>query len=67
MKQKNTKNEIVWLEHFKFWCIGIHKIQTILLACSNGMIVNDIVKPRRIKYTEELKVTVVGRPIMNNL
>jgi len=31
------------------------------------MIVNDIVKPRRIKYTEELKVTVVGRPIMNNL
>ncbi len=30
------------------------------LACSNGMIVNDIVKPRRIKYTEELKVTVEG-------
>ena len=28
------------------------------LACSNGMIVNDIVKPRRVKYTEELKVTV---------
>ncbi|MCK4786709.1 MAG: hypothetical protein KAV87_23320 [Desulfobacteraceae bacterium] len=30
------------------------------LACSNGMIVNDIVKPKRIKYTEELKVTVEG-------
>ncbi|MFH1615207.1 MAG: hypothetical protein ABIG61_09010 [Planctomycetota bacterium] len=30
------------------------------LACSNGMIVNDIVKPRRVKYTEELKVTVEG-------
>ena len=30
------------------------------LACSNGMIVNDIVKPRRIKYTEELKVTIEG-------
>ena len=30
------------------------------LACTNGMIVNDIVKPRRIKYTEELKVTVEG-------
>jgi hypothetical protein len=30
------------------------------LACSNGMIVNDIVKPRRIKYTEELKITVEG-------
>lgn len=28
------------------------------LACSNGMIVNDIVKPKRVKYTEELKVTV---------
>ena len=28
------------------------------LACSNGMIVNDIVKPRRVKYTEELKITV---------
>jgi hypothetical protein len=28
------------------------------LACSNGMIVNDIVKSRRVKYTEELKVTV---------
>lgn len=30
------------------------------LACSNGMIVSDIVRPRRIKYTEELKVTVEG-------
>ena len=30
------------------------------LACSNGMIVNDIVRPKRIKYTEELKVTVEG-------
>jgi len=30
------------------------------LACSNGMIVNDIVKPTRVKYTEELKVTVEG-------
>ena len=30
------------------------------LACSNGMIVNDIVKPRRVKYTEELKITVEG-------
>lgn len=30
------------------------------LACSNGMIVNDIVKPHRIKYTEELKQTVEG-------
>ena len=30
------------------------------LACTNGMIVNDIVKPRRIKYTEELKITVEG-------
>ena len=30
------------------------------LACSNGMVVNDIVKPKRIKYTEELKVTVEG-------
>ena len=30
------------------------------LACSNGMIVNDIVKPKRVKYTEELKVTVEG-------
>ena len=30
------------------------------LACANGMIVNDIVKPRRIKYTEELKITVEG-------
>lgn len=29
-------------------------------ACSNGMVVNDIVKPRRIKYTEELKITVEG-------
>ena len=30
------------------------------LACSNGMIVNGIVKPQRIKYTEELRVTVEG-------
>jgi hypothetical protein len=30
------------------------------LACSNGMIVNDIAKPQRIKYTEELRVTVEG-------
>ena len=30
------------------------------LACSNGMIVTDIVKSRRIKYTEELKVTIEG-------
>jgi hypothetical protein len=30
------------------------------LACSNGMIVNDIVKSKRIKFTEELKVTVEG-------
>lgn len=30
------------------------------LACSNGMIVNDIIKPKRIKYTEELKITVEG-------
>jgi len=30
------------------------------LACSNGMVVNDIVKPKRIKYTEELKITVEG-------
>jgi hypothetical protein len=30
------------------------------LACSNGMVVNDIVKPKRIKFTEELKVTVEG-------
>ena len=30
------------------------------LACSNGMIVDDIVKPKRVKYTEELKVTVEG-------
>ena len=30
------------------------------LACSNGMIVNDIVKPKRVKYTEELKITVEG-------
>jgi hypothetical protein len=30
------------------------------LACSNGMIVNDIVKPTRVKYTEELKITVEG-------
>jgi hypothetical protein len=30
------------------------------LACSNGMVVNDIVKPKRIKYTEELKIMVEG-------
>lgn len=30
------------------------------LARSNGMIVNDIVKPKRTKYTEELKVTIEG-------
>jgi len=30
------------------------------LACSNGMIVNDIVKPKKVKYTEELKITVEG-------
>jgi len=30
------------------------------LACSNGMIVNDIVNPKRVKYTEELKITVEG-------
>ncbi len=30
------------------------------LACSNGMIVNDIVRPQRIKYTEQLQVTVEG-------
>ena len=30
------------------------------LACSNGMIVNDLVKPKRVKYTEELKMTVEG-------
>ncbi len=30
------------------------------LACTNGMIVSGLVKPRRIKYTEELKVTVEG-------
>jgi hypothetical protein len=30
------------------------------LACSNGMIVNDIVKPQRIKYTEQLQVTAEG-------
>lgn len=28
------------------------------LACSNGMVVTEIVKPRRIKYSEELRVTV---------
>ena len=28
------------------------------LACSNGMIVNQIVKPKRIKYSEQLKMTV---------
>jgi hypothetical protein len=31
------------------------------LACSNGMIVNDIVKPQRIKYTEQLQVSPVMR------
>jgi hypothetical protein len=30
------------------------------LACSNGMVVNDIVKPTRIKYTEQLTLTVEG-------
>jgi len=30
------------------------------LACSNGMIVNDLVKAKRVKYTEELKITVEG-------
>ena len=30
------------------------------LACSNGMVVSEIVKPRRVKYTEELKITVEG-------
>ena len=30
------------------------------LACSNGMIVNDIVKPQRVRFTEELKITVEG-------
>jgi hypothetical protein len=30
------------------------------LACSNGMIVNDLVRPKRVKYTEELKITVEG-------
>jgi len=30
------------------------------LACSNGMVVNDIVKPTRIKYTEQLALTVEG-------
>lgn len=28
------------------------------LACSNGMIVSDLARPRRIKYTEELQVTI---------
>ncbi len=42
------------------------------LACSNGMVVNDIVKPARIKYTEQLTLTVEGlidkmiRDIINN-
>jgi len=30
------------------------------LACSNGMVVNDIVRPARIKYTEQLTLTVEG-------
>ncbi len=30
------------------------------LACSNGMVVNEIVKPTRIKYTEQLTLTVEG-------
>ncbi len=30
------------------------------LACSNGMVVNDIVRPTRIKYTEQLTLTVEG-------
>jgi len=30
------------------------------LACSNGMVINDIVKPTRIKYTEQLTLTVEG-------
>lgn len=30
------------------------------LACSNGMIVTEIVKSKRIKYTEQLKITVEG-------
>jgi len=30
------------------------------LACTNGMVVNDIVKPTRIKYTEQLTLTVEG-------
>lgn len=30
------------------------------LACSNGMVVNDIVKPTRIKYTEQLTLTFEG-------
>ena len=30
------------------------------LACSNGMIVTDIVKSQRIKYTEQLTITVEG-------
>jgi hypothetical protein len=42
------------------------------LACSNGMVVNDIVRPTRIRYTEELTLTVEGlidkviRDIINN-
>lgn len=42
------------------------------LACANGMIVTDIVRPAKIKYTEELKVTVEGvidkmlKDIINN-
>jgi len=30
------------------------------LACANGMLVNDLVKPQRIKYTEQLKISIEG-------
>jgi len=30
------------------------------LACSNGMIVNELVKPKRIKFTEEMTLTIEG-------
>ncbi|MDO8480355.1 MAG: DUF932 domain-containing protein [Nanoarchaeota archaeon] len=30
------------------------------LVCSNGMIINEVVRSKRIKYSEELKVTVEG-------
>ena len=30
------------------------------LACSNGMVVTEIVRQQRIRYTEELKITVEG-------